>query len=104
MGATWTLWLLVAALAAFWAGLRLWRRRVLCRSRRERHLEGFRCAVCGYIVAGLELPRCPECGALRGFKVPLDQLGLSEQELRELYARKRGASTDAGGAKSDEGN
>lgn len=103
MGVTWTLWLLVAALVAFWAGLRLWRRRVLRKAQHERQLEGFLCASCGYIVAGLELPRCPECGALRGFKVPLDQLGISEQELRELHARKRGGSPGAGGANAGDG-
>ena len=55
-----------------------------------------KCANCGYVMEGLSMPRCPECGALRGFKVPLDKLGLSEDEIRagfEATARRR---TDRG--------
>jgi len=48
-----------------------------------------KCLKCGYNLEGLELPRCPECGALRGFKVPIDQLGLSEEELRTYAAAKK---------------
>ncbi len=47
------------------------------------------CARCGYGLRGLELPRCPECGTLRGFTVPLQDLGLSETELRESFASAR---------------
>ncbi len=47
------------------------------------------CARCGYDLRGLELPRCPECGTLRGFTVPLAALGLSEPEIREGFARMR---------------
>ena len=55
------------------------------------------CAKCGYSLAGLELPRCPECGALRGFNVPLEALGLTEEEVREGFARRRGVQADAEG-------
>ena len=48
-----------------------------------------RCAKCGYSLVGLEFPRCPECGALRGFTVPLHKLGLTEQEIRDGFARRR---------------
>jgi len=47
------------------------------------------CARCGYDLRGLELPRCPECGTLRGFRAPLGELGLSETEVREGFARTR---------------
>lgn len=55
------------------------------------------CAKCGYSLAGLELPRCPECGALRGFNVPLEALGLTEEEVREGFARRRRAQAEAEG-------
>ena len=38
---------------------------------------------------GLDIPRCPECGALRGFKKPLTDLGLTEEEIRAGFARRR---------------
>jgi predicted amidophosphoribosyltransferase len=47
-----------------------------------------RCDACGYDLRDLELPRCPECGALRGFKVPMTELGISEEELRENAEQK----------------
>jgi hypothetical protein len=47
------------------------------------------CANCGYSLTGLDIPRCPECGALRGFKKPLTELGLTEDEVREGFARRR---------------
>jgi hypothetical protein len=43
-----------------------------------------RCLKCGYILRGLEIPRCPECGTLRGFKVSMEQMGITESELRSL--------------------
>lgn len=48
-----------------------------------------RCAGCGYELAHLEIPRCPECGALRGFKRPLDELGLTDEEVRSGFERMR---------------
>lgn len=103
MGVTWTLWLSVTALVALWVGVRAWRRCAARREHEEQAAPAVRCDACGYVISGLELPRCPECGALRGFKVPLDQLGISEEELRELHASKRGGSLDARSAESGEG-
>ena len=48
-----------------------------------------KCANCGYPLKGLDIPRCPECGALRGFKKPLTELGLTEEEIRAGFARRR---------------
>jgi hypothetical protein len=48
-----------------------------------------RCARCDYDLTGLDLPRCPECGTLRGFDVPLTDLGLNEQEIRDGTRRRR---------------
>lgn len=47
------------------------------------------CVNCGYPLKGLDIPRCPECGALRGFTKPLDELGLTEEEIREGFARRK---------------
>ncbi len=47
------------------------------------------CVRCGYDLRGLDLPRCPECGVLRGFTVPLEDLGLTETEIRAGFARMR---------------
>ena len=85
------LWLLLA-LAAIVAAVRLLHG--YRRSRRRASDGGIevdepRCANCGYPMKGLEIPRCPECGALRGFKRPLHELGLAEQEVREGFARRR---------------
>jgi hypothetical protein len=60
--------------------------RIVTRRSREKPVETVKCAKCGYTMEGLTLPRCPECGALRGFDVPLDQLGLSEEEIRTGFA------------------
>ena len=74
---------------------------LLRRSRRQRYAElkerekiERRCARCGYDLRGLELPRCPECGTLWGFRVPLDKLGLSEDELRDSFERRRRERAD----------
>ena len=53
--------------------------------------SGELCAGCGYNMAGQEIPRCPECGALRGFTTPVDELGLTEDEIRSGFHRKRAA-------------
>lgn len=52
-----------------------------------------RCAKCGYDLRGLTIPRCPECGTLRGFDVPLDQLGLTEKEIQDAHRRKKNRQT-----------
>jgi len=85
------LWLLVALAVAVTAvrllrGYRRSRRKAL--NARAKADES-NCANCGYPLKGLEIPRCPECGALRGFKRPLHELGLTEQEVREGFARRR---------------
>ncbi|GMU23155.1 MAG: hypothetical protein AMXMBFR13_32380 [Phycisphaerae bacterium] len=81
--------LILAAVMTFRMLTRRWRRR-------ERHREeGQICRGCGYNLEGLQFPRCPECGALWGFTVPAEQLGLSEQELRELYAQRQASAQPA---------
>ncbi len=49
------------------------------------------CRGCGYNMEGQEIPRCTECGALRGFTTPVDELGLTEDEIRSGFQRKRAA-------------
>jgi hypothetical protein len=56
--------------------------------RRPRDAPPVRCDRCGYPLEGLPLPRCPECGALRGFTVPIEALGIREDELRTRRAEK----------------
>ena len=53
--------------------------------------SGALCAGCGYNMEGQAIPRCPECGALRGFTTPVDQLGLTEEEIRKGFERKQQA-------------
>ncbi len=57
------------------------------RGARSAAAEPITCSRCGYDLSALDVPRCPECGALRGFDVPLDELGLSEEEIRAGFAR-----------------
>ena len=54
--------------------------------------SGELCSGCGYNMAGQEIPRCPECGALRGFTTSVDELGLTEEEIRSGFQRKRAAT------------
>jgi hypothetical protein len=49
------------------------------------------CMRCGYDMRGLPVPRCPECGCLYGFTEPMENLGITEEELR----RKDGGPEDA---------
>ncbi len=51
--------------------------------------SGTLCAGCGYNMEGQTIPRCPECGALRGFTTSVDKLGLTEEEIRSGFQRKR---------------
>ncbi|MCA9244592.1 MAG: hypothetical protein KDA32_11585 [Phycisphaerales bacterium] len=53
------------------------------------------CAACGYPLAGLPTPRCPECGALRGFRVSVEKLGISEEELRAGEDKREEADESA---------
>lgn len=62
--------------------LRYRRRRRRERARRDR--ETLACAKCGYSLEGLPVPRCPECGTLRGFTVGIDDLGLTPAERRQV--------------------
>ncbi len=39
------------------------------------------CLHCGYDLRGLSIPRCPECGTLKGFKVPFKDMGIGEKEI-----------------------
>lgn len=50
--------------------------------------EGWRC-VCGYLLVGLEIPRCPECGRMIGFNKSPEELGVSEEEMRAEAERRR---------------
>lgn len=50
--------------------------------RRRRNVVGRRCT-CGYLLVGLTVPRCPECGRMIGFDKTPEELGLTEQELRD---------------------
>lgn len=43
------------------------------------------CQCCGYDLRGLRTLRCPECGTLAGFTKPIHQIGISEQEARQLF-------------------
>ena len=61
-----------------------------------------RCANCGYPLEGLDIARCPECGALRGFKKPLHELGLTEKEVRDGFERHRKGHASAGRASENQ--
>ena len=62
-------------------------RRAARRARADQKIRAYRC-VCGYSFAGLDVPRCPECGRAAGFNKTFDELGVSEQEVIE-HVRKR---------------
>jgi hypothetical protein len=81
--------LVTSLLAGLFLGLVLAMRQM--RRRREARrdlLMGHKCK-CGYLLAGLELPRCPECGRMVGFDKTPEQLGLSVPELEAHVAQKQ---------------
>jgi hypothetical protein len=41
---------------------------------------------CGYTLANLTVPRCPECGRVVGFDATAEQLGLSREELERAQS------------------
>ncbi|MBN1514635.1 MAG: hypothetical protein JXB13_21650 [Phycisphaerae bacterium] len=53
----------------------------------KRSEEGARCLRCGYSLQGLTVPRCPECGTLRGFKQSFEELGIRKEELKDKPPR-----------------
>ena len=56
--------------------------------KRRDELLALKCK-CGYLLAGLELPRCPECGRMIGFDKTVEELGLSVAEMEAHVARKK---------------
>jgi len=51
------------------------------RQQRSKYGPTEACLRCGYDLTRINLPRCPECGALVGFKRSAEELGLDEGEL-----------------------
>ncbi len=66
--------------AIFLFAVRMFVRRTLTRRRRDAAERKCRC---GYILKGLALPRCPECGRAIGFDKSFEELGISPDELRQ---------------------
>jgi len=50
--------------------------------------EARRCR-CGYSLAGLDMPRCPECGRAVGFDRTFEDLGIAEAEVRAHVESKK---------------
>ena len=67
--------------AIFLFVVRLFARRTLTRPS-ARQIRARKCR-CGYILKGLALPRCPDCGRAIGFDKSFEELGISPEELRK---------------------
>ena len=39
---------------------------------------------CGYLLVGLTVPRCPECGRAVGFDKTFEELGIGRDELKKM--------------------
>jgi hypothetical protein len=53
-----------------------------------------RCLKCGYDLRGLNYQRCPECGCLRGFTTPVEELPLTEEEKQLIDEKCRRGRED----------
>ncbi len=63
------------------------------RVRKEATDELSVCRKCGYELTRLNVPRCPECGCALGFTKTFEELGLSDDEVREAENRQRPRSS-----------
>ena len=57
-------------------------RRLIVRTSPRRKIGDDACRRCGYVLRGLAMKRCPECGALLGFTKSAEELGIEDAELR----------------------
>ncbi|MEX0887486.1 MAG: hypothetical protein WD009_13710 [Phycisphaeraceae bacterium] len=66
----------------------IWRLRRNLRSGRRADEPALACR-CGYNLAGLDMPRCPECGRVIGFDKTFQELGVDEREVMRHMAERR---------------
>ncbi|HVT91149.1 MAG TPA: hypothetical protein VHD56_20010 [Tepidisphaeraceae bacterium] len=57
-------------------------------SRMEDKQMSRRC-YCGYLLEGLDMARCPECGRVRNFDATAEELGLTQEELARAQQRQQ---------------
>ncbi len=82
---------LLVGLVSGWAFSRLHKRKNKRDEIRKAQKNGMICAGCGYNMEGQTIPRCPECGVVHGTSISLDELGLTDEEFRRGFQRKRAA-------------